>query len=73
MCECATHFLVHIALMVFPGSGGLVNFSFTVDAVIHQDKTPEHRYKSAHVIRGSLLYDHHKEEMSASLLVGNLH
>lgn len=30
-----THLLVHIALMVFPGSGGLIDFSFTVDTVIH--------------------------------------
>ena len=36
-----THLLVHIALMVFPGSGGLIDFSFTVDTVIHQDETPK--------------------------------
>lgn len=36
-----THLLVHVALMVFPGSGRLVDFSFTMDTVIHQDKTPE--------------------------------
>lgn len=36
-----THLLVHVALMVFPGSRGLVDFSFTMDAVIHQDETSE--------------------------------
>lgn len=36
-----THLLVHVALMVFPGSGGLVDFSFTMDTVIHQDETSE--------------------------------
>lgn len=34
-----THLLVHVALVVFPGSGGLVDFSFTVDTVIQQDET----------------------------------
>lgn len=44
----SSHLLVHEALMVFPGSGGLVDFSFTMDAVIHQDVTPEHKSKLCH-------------------------
>jgi threonine/homoserine/homoserine lactone efflux protein len=35
-----TYLLVHVALVVLPGPGGLVHLSLTVHRVVHQDETP---------------------------------
>lgn len=69
-----THLLVHIALMILPRSGGLVDFSLAVDAVVHEDVTPKKDAKTPPAV--FYFSDAEKckwEGKFDCLLVGNFH
>lgn len=39
-CNQTSYLMINVALMIFPGFRRLVDFSLTVNAVVHQDVAP---------------------------------